>query len=157
EKMTSPLHELLTSLGGRSDEAAGHDTVAHFGSPLEEYQAARFGATISDRSLLSKIELSGPDRVRFLHNLCTNDIKNLTPGRGCEAFLTNVQGKILAYIRVWSTTDSLWIDTVPGAAPAILEHLRHYLITEKVELADRTEDTAQLLLVGPHSGAMLDA
>ena len=43
----------------------------------------------------TQIEVTGRDRVKFLHSFCTNDIKKLQPGQGCEAFVTNVNGKVL--------------------------------------------------------------
>ena len=36
---------------------------------------------VSDRV---QIEVTGRDRVKFLHSFCTNDIKKLLPGQGCE-------------------------------------------------------------------------
>jgi folate-binding protein YgfZ len=146
--MKSPFYDELVSLGAHwpADASRGPD---HFGDPAAEYDAARRAAAVADRSFASKIELGGPDRVRLLHNLCTNDIKGLPPGRGCEAFVTNVQGKILAHVRVFAEAQSLWLDTVPGAAPALLAHFNRYVIMEKVELADRTGEFAQLLVVGP--------
>ena len=155
--MNSPLHDELVAQGGQYSTT--HDRAApdHFGDPLAEYEAARQTAAILDRSALSKIELRGRDRVKFLHNLCTNDIKGLAPGRGCEAFVTNVQGKIMAYIRVFAGAESIWIDTVPGASAPLLAHFDRYLIMEKVELADRTADFAQVLLVGPRVKEIVSA
>src|SRR2546425_116029 len=101
ERMKSPVHDVLVGLGARYDSSSGHDLPTDFGDALEEHGFARRTAAIADRSLLSKIELRGSDRAKFLHNLCTNDIKGLAPGRGCEAYFANIQGKILAYVRVW--------------------------------------------------------
>ncbi|MBI3469031.1 MAG: aminomethyl transferase family protein [Planctomycetes bacterium] len=152
--MKSPLCELLLGLGGQYPEPDRSGTPRHFGEPDREYDAACHTAAIVDRSLGTKIELRGRDRARFLHNLCTNDIKGLPVGQACEAYLTNVQGRILAYVRVLAGAESHWIDTVPGAAPALLAHLNHYLISEQVELLDRTSDFAQIWVVGPQAASI---
>ncbi len=98
----------------------------------------------------AKIEVAGPDARSFLHNLCTQDVKNLPVGGGAEAFLTTNKARILAH--VWIThreTDVVWIDGAAGHADKILQHLNHYLISEKAELADRTQEFGLLRLVGP--------
>src|SRR5437762_7237303 len=63
----------------------------------EEYQLVREGAGLIDVSQRGKIELVGPDAASFLHNLSTNDIRSLPSGAGCEIFLTNAKGKVLAF------------------------------------------------------------
>ena len=50
-------------------------------------------ALLFDLSDRTQIEITGRDRVKFLHSFCTNDIKKLQPGQGCEAFVTNVNGR----------------------------------------------------------------
>ena len=155
--MSSPLREVLEGLGARYISAEPSAAPADFGDVLAEYAAARRSAAVVDRSALSKIELRGRDRAKFLHNLCTNDIKALAAGQGCEAFFTTVQGKILAHVRVLAGSDSHWIDSIPGASATLIAHLDRYLITEKVELADRTNEFAQILLVGKRASEVLVA
>ena len=46
--------------------------------------------------------MSGADRHSFFHGFCTNDIKGLNPGTGCEAFLCNVKGRILGHVFVFA-------------------------------------------------------
>jgi tRNA-modifying protein YgfZ len=97
----------------------------------------------------SHIELTGKDRATFLHNFCTNDIKSLQPGQGCEAFVCNVKGRVLGHVTVFAEQHSLWLETVPGAAPGLIAHLDRYLIREDVQLHDRTAEVGELHLVGP--------
>lgn len=129
--------------------------VIHFGDPQQEYQAARRSAALFDLSDRVQIEVTGRDRQPFLHNFCTNDIKRLGPGESCEAFVTNAKGRILAHIFVFVCEDSLWIETAPGQAESLLAHLDRYVITEDVELHDRTDDYGELFLTGPRSISQL--
>jgi folate-binding protein YgfZ len=82
----------------------------------------------------SQIRLTGADRAKFLHNFCTNDIKKLQPGQGCEAFLTTIKGRILGHIFVFAGENDLMIDTVPGEDIKIRDHLDRYLITEDAQI-----------------------
>ena len=113
------------------------------------------GAGLVDLDKRTQIELSGADRASFLHNLCTNEIRKLAAGKGCEAFLTTVQGKTLAHGLIFAGPESLVIDTVPGQSEVILAHLDHYLVCEQVNLVDRTDEWSELLLAGAQSEALL--
>src|SRR5579862_2901066 len=70
----------------------------NYGAPRDEYAAAVESAALFDWTDHGLIEFTGADRVKFLHNFCTSDIKRLQPGQGCEAFVTNVKGRILGHV-----------------------------------------------------------
>ena len=76
-------------------------TVAN--SPADLFPQARDSVLVFDLSGRTQIELTGADRTKFLHGFCTNDINRLTPGRGCEAFLTNIRGKVVGHVFVFAT------------------------------------------------------
>src|SRR6267154_1426929 len=86
------------------------------GDPRQEYAAARTGAVTFDLASWTQVDLTGHDRARFLHNFCTNDIRSLTNGNGCEAFITSVQGKVLAHVFVYARAETLELVAVPGCA-----------------------------------------
>ncbi|MFP6668764.1 MAG: glycine cleavage T C-terminal barrel domain-containing protein [Pirellulales bacterium] len=97
------------------------------------------------------VEITGSDRSTFLHNMCTNDIGNLAPGGGCELFLANVKGKTLAYALALCRETSLVLVTAEGRAGEMIAHLDRYIIREDVQLHDRSEEWASLLLAGGES------
>jgi folate-binding protein YgfZ len=125
----------------------------------DEYRAATVGAALFDLSDNTKIELSGPDALIFLHNLCTQDVKQLPAGTVCEAFLTTAKARVIAHVWIGhqpsAGQSNVLIDTVAGQAEKILQHLNHYLISEQVELNDRTQTLGMLRLVGPQSATLL--
>lgn len=125
--------------------------------PLIDYEAARSSAALFDLGQRTQIELTGDDRVTFLNNFCTNDITKLSPGEGCEAFLTSIKGRVLGHLFVFVEEASLWIDTVAGYEDAIIEHLDRYLITEDAELHRRSADYRALFVTGPQAIPRLQA
>jgi tRNA-modifying protein YgfZ len=127
-----------------------------FPKPLaDQYQALTQAWGLMDVSNRTRIELTGEDRASFLNGFCTNDIRRLEPGHGCEAFLTNVKGKTIGHVFVFCGPQSLIIETVPDQADAILAHLDRYLIREDVRMNDRTADWGELLVAGPQAGVSL--
>lgn len=98
----------------------------------------------------TRIVLTGADRAKFLHGLCTNDIKRLKPGQGCEAFFCNVQGKILGHACIFASDEGLIIDASPGQA-GLLQHLDRYLIREDVQMRDVSAASSSWLSWGPRA------
>jgi tRNA-modifying protein YgfZ len=113
-----------------------------------------------DLSAHTKIELAGPEASSFLHNLCSNDVKNLAEGAGCEAFLTTAKARVVAHIFVGHFRQGdqgvLLLDTVPGQAETLAKHLNHYLISEQVEVFDRTQELALFRIVGASAQSTLE-
>lgn len=97
------------------------------------------------------IEVTGRDRATFLHNFCTNDIKKLQPGQGCEAFFCNAKGRVIGHGNIVATEDALWIDSVPSQSAKLMAHLDRYIIREDVTLHDRTTEVASTYLSGPRA------
>jgi len=129
----------------------------HFGDPLAEFNAGRTTAALFDVGDRSQIEVRGADRVAFLHNFCTNDVKRLAAGQGCEAFVTNVKGRVLGHVFLFVEADGVWLESVAGADESLIAHLDRYLITEDVQLHARTAEFGELFVTGPQAEAVLTA
>lgn len=113
------------------------------------YEALSQSAGVCDIGPRTQVQIAGRDRAAFLHGMCTNDIKRLSPGTGCEAFLTNVQGKIAGHVSVFCGDEDLLLDSVAGCGESIIAGLDRYLVREKVVLTDRSGDFCQVLAAGP--------
>src|SRR5579872_505452 len=125
------------------------------GDPASEIHAARTAAALFDLGGWAQIEIGGRDRAKFLHNFCTNDVRSLAAGQGCEAFLTNVQGKVLAHVFIYAGEDSLELLAVPGSSERIIAHLSRYQISEDVTFCDKSSDRGLLLAAGPQAAIAL--
>ena len=113
-----------------------------------EYDALTSGIGVAALRPQTWIELTGEDRLTLLHNLCTNDINRLEPQTGCEAFLTDVRGKVLGHVIVLCGPQSVTIETTGGQAESIVQHLDRYIIREDVQVHDRSGQWSELLLGG---------
>jgi folate-binding protein YgfZ len=97
-----------------------------------------------------------------LHNLSSQDVRNLAAGAVSEAFLMTATAKVVAYLRIACLSSDarravLRLDLAPGTFDRVMKHLDHYLISEQVEFADRTRDLAQLHLAGPRAADAVKA
>jgi folate-binding protein YgfZ len=101
-----------------------------------------------DRSDRVRVEVSGPDRAKFLHNLTTNEVKRLAVGRGCEAFVTSPQGKTIGYVIMLAGEDRILVRSDPGGMELVLPHFGKYGMFDDVAIADCSDATFELHLVG---------
>ncbi len=111
--------------------------------------------TLLDRSRVSRLEMSGGDRTRFLNGLVTCDVKSLGPGSGTYGFLTQVKGRILADVKVLVLDEVLWLELPPDMGEAIAAHLGKYVIADQVEI--RPLDDVPLALAGSRAAGVLAA
>lgn len=120
-----------------------------------EYRALGAGPAIVDRSYRALLEVTGADRATWLHNLTTNQVKNLGRGEGNYAFVLNNQGRILFDVNILARAESIWVDLDRRFLQTAKKHFSKYAITEDVTVVDRSEEFVRLGLVGPKAVALL--
>ena len=127
---------------------------------MTDYDAAISACAIFDKTDAGKLLLMGADAPMFLGNLSTNDIKNLPLGGGCEAYFCDSRAKVQfqtwIYHVMLGDDRAMWVETTPGRNEALAKYLDRYLISERVEIADRTAEFAQFHLSGPTARAVLE-
>lgn len=134
----------------------GPPRAGSFGDGASEYEALRDGPALVDRSYRGLLEVTGADRAGWLHNLTTNEVKNLGLGEGNYAFATNVKGRILFDLNVLIRKDAIWIDLDRRFLERAKAHFDKYTIMEDVQVVDRSEDHVRLGLVGRNALRMLE-
>ena len=81
-----------------------------------------------------KIKTIGNDRVKFLNNILSNDIKNIKSGGHSSAALLSAAGKVLAFMEVLVFDDFILLVVEKNQVEKTMELLNRYIITEDVEL-----------------------
>lgn len=120
-----------------------------------DYQSLTTGCGSVALDDWSTISITGEDRVRFVQNMCTNDVRRLAAGDGCETFFTDVQGKIVAHVFALALEEELLLLAVPQQAATIINHLDRYIIREDVQLRDNSATDGWLLVSGAESPQQL--
>lgn len=152
-----PLATFWESFGATLKKEGVWEIPSLFKDFASECEAVRKGVGILDFSSRGKIEVAGKDRISFLHNLLTNDIKSLGLGRGCYATLLNAQGRILADMNVYVFANSILLEMESGLEKKVLEKLEKFHVTEEVELKDVTDKWILVSLQGPKSDSLVSA
>src|SRR5579862_42768 len=134
--------------------ALGDVSVAlHYGDPAREAGALRSAAGLIDLAWRGVLEMTGRDRARFLHGMCTNDIKKLQPGQGCMAAIVNRQGKMVAEMIAHAAQNAIFLEMDRSNLVATIDHLSKFLVADDVAL--HVSDAAVLGIGGPQAQTLL--
>src|SRR5439155_2604291 len=114
-----------------------------------EYAAVRDGgAGLVDLSSRGRLLLSGSEAAMFLNGLITNDVKTLAVNTWMPAAFANVQGRLLAVVRVINREDGFLIDTEGVTHDTILKTLERFTLAGDFRLTDVTNEMASLSIQG---------
>jgi folate-binding protein YgfZ len=124
-----------------------------FGDPAAEYRYGRDTVALIDKNYRAYLGFTGPDRVRYLNAILTNNIKDLREGHGVVSLLLNPQGHILAEIETYAFPDKLFCASYATIRERLIEWLDKYIIMDDVTLIDETAGYGTLALEGPKAAA----
>jgi len=120
------------------------------------YAAVRNGgAGVIDLSSRGRLLLSGSEAVTFLNGLITNDMKTLAVNSWMPAAFPNVQGRLLAAVRIIHREDGFLIDTEPATQETVLKLLERFTLAGDFHVTNLTSELAMLSLQGSKSAEVL--
>ena len=102
----TPLAAHHKSFGANIGAWFGCALPSDFGDWQHEYEFAKNTVALLDKNYLAYFSFTGPDRVRYLNAILTNNVKDLQPGQGNISLLLNPQGRILAEIETQAQPDT---------------------------------------------------
>ncbi len=156
------MSQTVLHLGPATGEALvggynGVETVLSFGSPAAELAALRSGCGAFALPWRAQISVTGKDRVRWLHNMVTNTVRDLALNRGNYNFVLNAQGRILGDLYIFNRGESLLLETDFSQVETLINTLKRFIIMDKVELAPYGADLACIGICGPKATQVLAA
>jgi folate-binding protein YgfZ len=114
-----------------------------------EYAAVRDGgAGLIDLSSRGRLLVSGSEAVMFLNGLITNDMKTLAVNSWMPAVFPNVQGRLIAAVRIIHREDGFLIDTEHQTLDTIAKLLGRFTLAGDFQVRDVTSETAMLSVQG---------
>jgi len=116
---------------------------------MAEYSAVRNGgAGLIDLSSCGRLLVSGSEAVMFMNGLITNDMKTLAVNTWMPAAFANVQGRLLAVVRVINREDGFLIDTEDVTHDTVVKTLARFTLAGDFRIADLTNETVSLSIQG---------
>jgi folate-binding protein YgfZ len=127
------------------------------GAELDQYHAVRNGGAgwreLTGRGL---IEVSGTEAVPFLNGMITNDVKTLEDGQWMSAAFPNVQGRLIAYVRVLNRGGAYLFETEAATHGPVFQALHRFTFAGDFKVADLTETHTLFTVQGAGAPATIE-
>ena len=159
------LDKMHAQLGASMIERDGWSLPVSYGDLAREYAAVREnGAGLIDLSARGRILVSGSEAVQFLNGLITNDMKTLEVGHWMPAAFPNVQGRLIASVRVIRLRDegtdkkvcpTFLIDTEAATHETVLKTIERFTLAGDFRVKDITTDTVMLSVQGKKAASVV--
>jgi tRNA-modifying protein YgfZ len=129
----------------------------HYGDPMREQRILETAAGVIDRSNRPVVAISGPDRLPWLHSICSQHVSNLAEGESTEALVLSPHGHVEQHWQLTERDGTVWLDVEPGMADDALGYLQKMRFLKRVEPREVSDEWAVIGLVGPAADAVLVA
>ena len=121
---------------------------------LSDLETLRTGfvAPLANMGLLA---CSGPDAVSLLHRLLTNDVERMQANQARLNGLCTAQGRLLASFLTFRSENRILLQLPTEILETIQKRLQMYVLRDKVEIADASNEYALLSIGGSKAATML--
>jgi folate-binding protein YgfZ len=147
--ISTALSEMHRKNGAQMGVWFGCELPDSFGNWEEEYRLLRETVGLVDKNYRAYLEFTGPDRVRYLNAILTNDIKGLKENHGTVSLFLNPQGHIQAEIETYAFSDTLFCVSYAMIRERLAPAMDKYIIMDDVTLTDATDSYATVGVEGP--------
>ena len=158
-KRTS-LFDTHTSLGARMVEFGGWEMPVLYSGIAQEHHAVRQAAGLFDISHMGEFLFDGPDALKFLNQLLTNDLAKLEPGQGQYTLLCQDNGGVIDDLYAYRLGDTRHLLIVNASRLEIdwmwikaQRNSRHKSL--QLEMSDRSGGLAAMALQGPKAAEII--
>ena len=126
-----------------------------FGDWRKEYGYLRESVGVLDKNYRAYLDFTGPDRLRYLNAILSNNLKDLAPSHGLVSLFLSAQGQIQAEIETYVYAERIFAISFSSIRERLVPAIEKYIIMDDVTLADNTDNFSSLALDGPRAADCL--
>ena len=130
------------------EDGVDKGAIWHFGEPSKEQRALQAGTAWADLSHLEVIAVSGEDRLKWLHDLTTQFLKDLVVNLWKSAMILDPQGHIEYQFNLVDDGLTTWLVVDPGYSEALYTYLTKMKFMLHVDVRIATDEIAVLRAPG---------
>ncbi len=153
----TPFHAWHVAHGGRMVEFGGWHMPVQYTSIIEEHHAVRRAAGVFDIAHMGRLRFTGPDVVRFLDHLLTNDVASLKLGQVRYSLVTNETGGVLDDVLVYRFESCHMLVVNASNRLKIVDWIERHRGGFDVCVEDLTLDWSMFALQGPRAIELVSA
>ncbi len=154
---TTTLHNTHISLGARMVEFAGYEMPVQYEGIIKEHEFVRKHAGIFDISHMGEFLIKGPDSIRFLQKLMTNDLNLLEPWKGQYSCMCYENGTTVDDVFYYlEPTGNIRMIMNASNIEKDIGWMRRYLTGFRVEFLNISALRCRIAFQGPKAGELLN-
>ena len=155
---TTPLNAFHRRHGGRMVDFAGWDMPVQYKSILDEHKAVRQRCGLFDVSHMGEADVKGPDALKFLQHLVTNDCSKLFPGRILYTVMCYPHGGVVDDLLVYMRGAGDYLLCInAGNIAKDIAWMQEQAKGFNCSVVDRSADYAQLAIQGPRGAELVQS
>ena len=156
----TPLFDTHNELDARMVEFGGWEMPVLYSSIAQEHHAVRQAAGLFDISHMGEFLFDGPDALKFLNQLLTNDLTKLEPGQGQYTLLCQDNGGVIDDLYAYRLSDTHYLLIVNASRLEIdwmwikaQRNSRHKSL--QLEMSNPSGGLAAMALQGPKAAEII--
>jgi aminomethyltransferase len=154
----TPLHDVHVALGAKIVPFAGYEMPVQYPTGITaEHNAVRQACGMFDVSHMGEVIVRGPDAIRFVSSVTSNDVAALAVGQVQYSTLLRADGTIVDDLLVYRFADHLMLVINASNRDKDLAHLESYRAGFDCTMTDISDATALLAIQGPNAPALVAA
>lgn len=150
----TPFHDVNLEYGAKMRELFGYYLPWEYTSgAVEEHVGTRKRASLCDLDYMGEFKIEGPDALKFVQKLLTNDCSRQSVGQIKYTTMCNEKGNMIDDGTIWRLGDAefMLVSGDEGDYEWIQQNVKGY----KVSVKNITSEITTLALQGPKSRAIL--
>ncbi len=152
----TPLYDRHIEAGAKMSPFGGFDMPIEYSGIVSEHEAVRKQVGVFDVSHMGEVLVAGPEAVRFVNYIFTNDVSNLTIGKILYGMMLNPDGGTVDDLLVYRMEEQKFLLVINASnidkdVAWIMTHAQAF----NVRAINCSDDWAEIAVQGPASETML--
>jgi len=147
------LHDAHIELGAKMSPFAGYDMPIQYSGIIDEHNAVRHDTGVFDVSHMGEIFISGPDAMRFVNHIFTNNVSALEAGKILYGMMCYTDGGTVDDLLIYKESQADRYLAVVNASniDKDFEWMKENSKGFNVTLDNQSEKWGQIAIQGPNS------
>ena len=154
----TPLHDVHLALGAKLVPFAGYEMPVQYPQGITaEHKAVRESCGMFDVSHMGEVIVRGPDAIRFVNSVTSNDVSALAIGQIHYSTLLRADGTIVDDLLVYRYPDYLMLVINASNRDKDIAHLQAHLAPFDCTMTDISDNIALLAIQGPNAAGIVQS
>ncbi len=152
----TPLHDIHVALGAKIVPFAGYEMPVNYPQGITvEHKSVREACGMFDVSHMGEVMVTGPDAIRFVSFVTSNDVAALAVGQVQYSTLLRDDGTIVDDLLVYRMADQLMLVINASNKDKDIAHLQAHIGAFDCAMLDVSDTTALVAVQGPEAPSIV--